>query len=71
MPSISMGFSVASTKKGAFSSWRSPAMVTLRSAMASSSADWVFGVARLISSATTRFAKTGPFWRSNSPVASR
>ena len=30
--------------------------------MASSSADWVLGVARLISSARTRFAKIGPSW---------
>jgi len=33
---------------------------TLTSCMASRSADWVFGVARLISSASTTFAKIGP-----------
>ena len=37
-----------------------PATVTPPSCIASSSADWVFGVARLISSARTRCAKTGP-----------
>ena len=34
--------------------------VTVCSCIASSSADWVFGVARLISSASTMLAKTGP-----------
>jgi hypothetical protein len=33
--------------------------VTWRSAIASSSADCVFGIARLISSTSTTFAKTG------------
>ena len=32
----------------------------------SSRADWVFGVARLISSASTTFAKIGPGWNTNS-----
>ena len=36
------------------------ATVTWCSCIASSSADWVFGVARLISSASTRLAKIGP-----------
>ncbi len=35
-------------------------LVTVRSCMASSSADCVFGVARLISSASTRFENIGP-----------
>ena len=33
--------------------------------MTSSSADWVFGEARLISSASTIAAKIGPWWNSN------
>ena len=33
--------------------------------MTSSSADWVFGDARLISSASTIVAKIGPLWNSN------
>ena len=37
-----------------------PSTVTCRSAIASSSADCVFGVARLISSTRTTFAKIGP-----------
>ena len=36
----------------------------------SSRADWVFGVVRLISSARTIFAKTGPFLKRNSRVVS-
>ena len=36
--------------------------VTACSCIASSSADWVLGVARLISSARTRLAKIGPGW---------
>ena len=42
-----------------------PATVTDRSCIASSRADCVLGVARLISSARTRLAKTGPRWNSN------
>ena len=38
-------------------------MVTVCSCMASSSALWVLGVARLISSASTRCAKIGPGWK--------
>ncbi len=60
VPSISMGFWVAITRKGDSSSCVTVPLVTVRSCMASSSADWVLGVARLISSASTRFAKTGP-----------
>ncbi len=40
------------------------ATVTEPSLIASSSADWVLGVARLISSARTMFAKIGPRWNS-------
>ena len=56
-----------------------PSEVIWCSAIASSIADWVFGVARLISSTSTTFAKSGPGWNTNarrswskieSPVAS-
>ncbi len=43
-----------------------PSTVTWRSSMASSRADWVLGVARLISSASTIWAKIGPGRNSNS-----
>ena len=39
------------------------------SLIASSSADWVRGLARLISSASTTFAKSGPGWNTKRPVA--
>ncbi len=45
-----------------------PSTVTCCSAMASSSADWVFGVARLISSTSTTLANTGPGRNSKSRV---
>jgi hypothetical protein len=38
------------------------------SSMTSRSAACVFGLARLISSASTMFANTGPSWKENSPV---
>ncbi len=62
MPSISSGFWVASTKNGGSSGKRWRATVTWCSCIASSRLDWVFGVARLISSARTRLAKIGPGW---------
>jgi hypothetical protein len=40
-----------------------PATVTVPSCIASRSADCVFGVARLISSASTICAKIGPCWK--------
>ena len=43
-----------------------PSTVTCRSAIASSKADWVFGIARLISSTSRTFAKTGPGRKLNS-----
>ena len=52
--------------KGLASAYVAPSTVTCRSAMHSSSADWVFGDARLISSAITMLAKTGPGRNSNS-----
>ena len=54
------GFCVAMTKKGAGSGRVCPSTVTWRSSMASSRALCVFGVARLISSASTTWAKIGP-----------
>ena len=49
--------------------WPTPSTVTLPSSMTSSSADCVFGEARLISSASTIVANTGPWWNSKSLVA--
>jgi heme/copper-type cytochrome/quinol oxidase subunit 3 len=51
---------VATTKKGSGSRWVTPSTVTCRSSIASSNADWVRGVARLISSTSTTWANTGP-----------
>ncbi len=53
-------------KNGAGSGRVSPSTVTCRSAIASSSADCVFGIARLISSTSRTFANTGPGRNSNS-----
>ena len=47
----------------------SPSMVTWRSSIASSSADCVRGLARLISSASTNWASSGPGRNSKAPVA--
>ena len=63
-----MGFWVAMTMNGSPTSWRTPSTVTFGSSITSSSADWVFGEARLISSASTIVAKIGPRWNSNSLV---
>src|SRR5579864_3300973 len=60
VPSYSIGFCVARTRNGSSRRRVSPSTVTCCSAIASSSADWVFGIARLISSTRTTFAKTGP-----------
>ena len=59
-PSNSIGFSVARTRNGCGSTSVCPSIVTCRSAIASSSADWVFGIARLISSRRTTLANSGP-----------
>lgn len=64
MPACSMGFCVAMTMKGSPTECGLPSMVTRPSSMTSSSADWVFGEARLISSARTMVAKIGPGWNS-------
>ena len=45
--------------------WVVPSAVTWRSSIASSSADWVRGAARLISSARRMLQNTGPGWNSN------
>ncbi len=73
MPSSSIGFWVARTKNGTGRARVSVPTVTVRSCIASRSALWVFGVARLTSSASTRLAKIGPGWYSNSrrPESSR
>ena len=68
MPSNSIGFCVASTMNGSGSARVSPSTVIVRSCIASRSADWVRGVARLISSASTIGATSGPSRNSNSPV---
>src|SRR6266545_1777104 len=65
VPSISSGFWVARAKNGASSGYRWRATVTWCSCIASSRLDWVLGVARLISSARTRLANTGPGWNRN------
>jgi hypothetical protein len=60
VPSWSVGFWVAITKNGRGSMRVSPSTVTCCSSIASSSALCVFGPARLISSASSTCAKTGP-----------
>jgi len=57
-----MGFWVASTMKGRGTLKGLPSMVTCCSCMTSSRADWVLAGARLISSASSRCVKAGP-WR--------
>ena len=69
MPSISIGFCVAITMNGASRWYVVPSTVTWRSSMHSSSADWVLGEARLISSPTTMLANTPPGRNSNSRVS--
>ena len=50
---------------GSGSMWLAPSALTWRSSIASSSADCVFGEARLISSASTMLANSGPGWKTN------
>ena len=60
-----MGFCVAITRKG-LGNWKvSLPMVTCFSCMASSKALCTFAGARLISSANTKLANTGPFFTWN------
>ena len=51
---------VAITKNGVGRARVAPSLVTCRSSIASSRPDWVFGVARLISSASSTCVKIGP-----------
>ena len=60
VPARSTGFCVAMTKNGCGSVWQTPSTVTWCSAIASSSALCVRGGARLISSASSTWANTGP-----------
>ena len=66
MPSSSIGFCVAITMNGRGRRYVCASTVTWRSSIASSSADWVLGEARLISSASTMLAKIPPGRNSNS-----
>ena len=68
MPACSIGFWVAITMNGEPTGCATPSTVTRDSSITSSSADWVFGEARLISSASTIVAKIGPSWNSNRPL---
>jgi len=56
---------VATSIKGRSSARVSFSTLTVSSAIASSKADWVRGVVRLISSASTMLAKIGPGLKSN------
>ena len=68
MPSYSIGFWVAATMNGSGSRRDAPSMLTVRSSIASSSAAWVFGGVRLISSASSRLVKIGPGRKLNAAV---
>jgi len=68
VPSWSIGFSDAITTNRGGTSRVTPSTVTWRSAIASSSADCVRGIARLISSTSTTLANTGPGLNSKSRV---
>ena len=68
MPSISIGFWVAMTMNGLPSWWLVPSTVTCRSSITSSNADWVFGLARLISSPISTLVNTGPWRNENDEV---
>jgi hypothetical protein len=62
---------VASTRNGVGTWWVMPPMLTCRSAMISSSADCTLAGARLISSASSRLAMTGPSSMSKVSVEGR
>ncbi len=68
VPSYSIGFCVARTMNGSGRSRVTPSTVTRCSSIASRRADCVFGVARLISSASTIWAEIGPARNSKSAV---
>ena len=65
VPWYSTGFCVAITMKGSGRGYERPSIVTWRSFIASSKADWVLGVVRLISSASKKLVKMGPGLNSN------
>ena len=67
VPLSSTGFCVASIMNGLGRGCVTPSTVTPRSSIASRKADCVRGVARLISSARTMLANSGPGRNSNSP----
>ena len=69
VPWCSTGFCVAITRNGCGSGSVLPSTVTCASFIASSRADCVRGVVRLISSARTTLAKIGPGRNSNSRVS--
>ncbi len=68
VPSYSIGFCVATIMKGGTIRWATLSMVACPSSMHSSRLDCVLGEARLISSASTTLANTGPGWNSNRAV---
>ena len=68
MPACSIGFWVAITMNGRPTWCGTPSTVTCDSSITSSSADWVLGEARLISSASTMVWKIGPWWNSKVPL---
>ena len=53
---------------GSGSGWAWPSTLTWRSSIASSSAAWVFGGVRLISSANSKLVNTGPGRNANAAV---
>lgn len=67
VPWYSTGFWVAMTRNGSGRAWVLPSMLTWPSLIASSRADWVFGVERLISSARRTWLKMGPGLKSKLP----
>ncbi len=70
-PSFSIGFWVASTRNGEGIGKVWPPMETCRSAITSSMADCTLAGARLISSASTKLATTGPSSTSKDSLACR
>ena len=64
VPSCSIGFCVAITKKGFSKTYVVPSAVIWRSSITSNKAACVFAGARLISSINTKLEKMGPFLNS-------
>ena len=63
LPADVAGISVYEREKNGSGSARvTPSALTWRSSIASSRPDWVLGVARLISSASSTWVKIGPGW---------